>query len=181
MKKVANKLVVLSLLSAGVWGFAQQVENVDSPEVIAAKKKAAAEEKARLVKPYNPQDNASVVIEELISNAKKENKNIILQAGGNWCIWCLRFNDFVQNTPELKTLVDSNYLYYHLNFSPENKNEKVFKKYGNPGDKYGYPVFIVLDKNGDLVHTQDSSVLEEGKGYSLEKVKAFLSQWIPKS
>ena len=42
------------------------------------------------------------------------------------------------------------------------------------GDKYGYPVFIVLDKDGKQIHTQDSSVLEEGKGYSLDKVKKFL-------
>ncbi len=73
-------------------------------------------------------------------------KNIILQAGRNWCIWCLRFNNFVQTTPELKEIVDKSYLYYHLNYSPENKNEKVFSKYGNPGEKFGYPVFIVFLK-----------------------------------
>ena len=146
--------------------------------IYEAKKKAEAE-KAALPKPYNETENATAKIAELVKKAKKENKNIILQAGGNWCIWCLRFNNFVQTTPELKTLVDNNYVYYHLNFSPKNKNEKVFAKYGNPGEKYGYPVFIVLDKTGKMIHTQDSSVLEEGKGYSLEKVKTFFNEWKP--
>lgn len=153
----------------------------DSAAIAEAKKKAAAEEKAKLPKPYHPEANAEADIAALVKQAKAENKNIMIQAGGNWCIWCLRFNNFVQNTPELKEIVDKNYLYYHLNYSPENKNEKVFGKYGNSGEKYGYPVFIVLDKNGKQIHTQDSAVLEEGKGYSTEKVKAFFSKWIPKS
>nr|WP_244140849.1 thioredoxin family protein [Kaistella flava (ex Peng et al. 2021)] len=153
----------------------------DSTAVLEAKKKAAAEEKAKLPKPYNDKENAEAKIAELVKQAQKENKNIILQAGGNWCIWCLRFNEFVQTTPELKNVVDENYLYYHLNYSPENKNEKVFAKYDNPGAKFGYPVFVVLDKNGKMIHTQDSSVLEEGKGYSKEKVKAFFREWAPKS
>ena len=153
----------------------------DSAAIAEAKKKAAAEEKAKLPKPYNAAENAEARIAELVKQAKAENKNIILQAGGNWCIWCLRFNNFVQTTPELKDIVDENYLYYHLNYSPENKNEKVFAKYDNPGAKFGYPVFIVLDQNGKMIHTQDSAVLEEGKGYSKEKVKEFFLKWTTKS
>jgi thioredoxin-related protein len=144
-------------------------------------KKKAAEEKAKLPKPYDPKADAQKDIDKLVAQAKKENKNVMIQAGGNWCIWCLRFNQFVQTTPELKQLVDKNYLYYHLNFSPDNKNEKVFAQYGNPGDKFGYPVFIILDKNGKMIHVQQSDVLEQDKGYSLEKVKEFFSQWTPKS
>jgi thioredoxin-related protein len=153
----------------------------DSAAIAEAKKKAAAEEKAKLPKPYNAAENADARIAELVKKAKTENKNIILQAGGNWCIWCLRFNDFVQTTPELKEIVDANYFYYHLNYSPENKNEKVFAKYENPGAKFGYPVFIVLDQNGKMIHTQDSAVLEEGKGYSTQKVKEFFLKWTTKS
>lgn len=137
------------------------------------------DEKNKYEKPYHPKDNAEAKITALIEIAKKENKNIILQGGGNWCIWCLRFNNFVSTNPDLKKLIDDNYIYYHLNFSPENKNEKVFKKFGNPGDKYGYPVFIILDKNGKQIHTQDSSVLEKGDGYDEEKVAKFLKEWIP--
>ena len=138
-------------------------------------------EKDTLSYPYHPEANAQEDLDKLIAQANKEDKNIIIQAGGNWCIWCLRFNQFVQTTPELKNIVDENYLYYHLNYSPENKNEKVFAKYDNPGAKFGYPVFVVLDKNGKMIHTQDSAVLEEGKGYSIEKVKAFFNEWAPKS
>ncbi|MBF8455819.1 thioredoxin family protein [Kaistella sp. G5-32] len=157
------------------------IVKVDSTAILEAKKKAAAAEIAKLPKPYNDKENAEAKIAELVKQAKKENKNVMIQAGGNWCIWCLRFNNYVQTTPELKEVVDQNYVYYHLNYSPENKNVKVFAKYDNPGAKFGYPVFLVLDQNGKLIHTQDSSVLEDGKGYSLEKTKAFFKEWSPKS
>lgn len=151
----------------------------DSAAILAEKKKAAEAEKGRLPKPYNAKDDAEKKIAELVAAAQKDNKNIILQAGGNWCIWCLRFNNFINETSELKQLVDENFHYYHLNFSPENKNEKTFAKYGNPGDKYGYPVLLVLDKNGKLIHTQETGGLEEGKGYSTQKVKEFFEKWTP--
>lgn len=192
MKNKIFKIGVLSTLLIGSLAYSQKTEDIkiesksllvktDSVAIAEAKKKAAAEEKAKFPKPYDAKANAEADIAKLVVQAQKENKNIILQAGGNWCIWCLRFNNFVQETPELKEIVDKNYLYYHLNFSPENKNEKIFAKYGNPGEKYGYPVFIVLDKNGKQIHTQDSAVLEKGKGYSLEKVKEFFNTWVPKS
>lgn len=195
MKTSLFKIFALSVGVAGGFAFAQQKTDLkpqptktnkallvkDSLSAAEFRKKAAAQEKAQLSKPYHPEENAEEKIAALIKTAQQENKNIIIQAGGNWCIWCLRFNDFVQKTPDLKQIVDQHYLYYHLNFSPENKNEKVFTKYGNPGAKYGYPVFIVLDKNGKMIHTQDSSVLEEGKGYSREKVKDFFEKWKPES
>ncbi|MDP2454840.1 MULTISPECIES: thioredoxin family protein [unclassified Kaistella] len=196
MKNTPFRILALSALLITTLACSQKTENiktnevktantvsveVDSAAVLEAKKKVATEEKAKLPKPYNDKENAEAKIAELVKQAQAENKNIILQAGGNWCIWCLRFNQFVQTTPELKNIIDENYLYYHLNYSPENKNEKVFAKYDNPGAKFGYPVFIVLDKNGKMIHTQDSAVLEEGKGYSTEKVKAFFQEWAPKS
>jgi len=168
-------------MAFGSMAYAQTEKVKEDPKVMEQKKKAAAEEKAKLPKPYNPKADAQKDIEALIVQAKKENKNIMIQAGGNWCIWCLRFNQFVQTTPELKGIVDKNYMYYHLNFSPDNKNEKVFSQYGNPGDKFGYPVFIVLDKDGKMIHVQQSDVLEQDKGYSLEKTKEFFNQWAPKS
>lgn len=186
-----KKVLLIAFLGFSSMAFSQELKDksetkktdktlwvpADHAEMDAKKK--AAEEKTRLAKPYDPKADAEKDIRNLIAKAKKEKKNIMIQAGGNWCIWCLRFNNFVQTTPELKKIVDDNYLYYHLNYSPDNKNEKVFAKYDNPGDKFGYPVFIVLNKDGKQIHIQQSDVLEEGKGYSLQKVKDFLEKWKP--
>ena len=48
----------------------------------------------------------------------------------------------------------------------------------NP-DRFGFPVIVILDENGNVLHTQDSSFLEEGKGYNKEKVIRFFKNWTP--
>ncbi|WP_288445746.1 thioredoxin family protein [uncultured Chryseobacterium sp.] len=186
-----KKLTIFAFLGLSTLAFSQDVKNSTDKEkqkpalAVPAEqkdldaKKKAAEEKAKLPKPYDPKADAQADISRLVAQAKREGKNVMIQAGGNWCIWCLRFNNFVQTTPELKELADKNYVYYHLNYSPENKNEKVFAQYGNPGEKFGYPVFIILDKDGKMIKVQQSDVLEEGKGYSKDKVKEFFTTWAP--
>jgi len=59
-------------------------------------------------------------------------------------------------------------------YSPENKNERAFAKYGNPGEKYGYPAFLILDKRGNILSIRKTEDMEEGKGYNKTKVKKFL-------
>ncbi|SHI45040.1 thioredoxin family protein [Flavobacterium terrae] len=170
-----KKIYLACVLLVTAIGFSQ------TDEEKAEKKKQIEAEKASLQKPYNEMEAADVKINELLTQAKAENKNIMIQVGGNWCVWCLRLNDFIQKTDELKSLVDNNYIYYHLNWSPKNKNEKFFAKYGNPGEKQGYPIFMVLNKKGKLIHVQETGSLEEGKGYSQEKVKTFFEAWKAKS
>jgi hypothetical protein len=54
----------------------------------------------------------------------------------------------------------------------------MMKRLGNPG-RFGYPVFVVLDEKGKVIHTQDSSFLEEGQGYDKAKVIRFFKNWTP--
>ena len=127
---------------------------------------------------YNPYANVSKDISALLERAKKEKKHILIQVGGNWCIWCYRFNAFVQTDTLLKKMAIDNYLIYHLNYSKENKNLDYLKKLGFP-QRFGFPVLVVLDANGNRLHTQDSALLERGNGYDKDKVKSFLRNWAP--
>jgi len=133
-----------------------------------------------LSKPYNPEADAQKDIDGLLQLAKKEKKNIVIQAGGNWCVWCLRFNDYIHKTASVDKLLKSRFLYYHLNYSKENKNEAVFQKYAPEGSKLGYPFFIILDKNGKTLHVQESGSLEKDKSYDEEKVLKFFNAWVAK-
>lgn len=125
---------------------------------------------------YNPQANAQADIDAAVAKAKKANKHVFIQVGGNWCGWCILFHDLVKATPELKGYLDTNYETVLVNYSPENKNEAVLKKLGYPG-RFGFPVFVILDGNGKLLHIENSAYLEEGKGHSVKKVMAFLKNW----
>ena len=127
---------------------------------------------------YNPAEDAKDAIEKKVKEAKAQGKYVFIQIGGNWCIWCARFNDFVTTDKSIDSLVHANYVVYHLNYSKENKNEKLLARYKFP-QRFGYPVFLILDENGDLIHTQNSVYLEEGKGYNRSKVIEFFNQWSP--
>ncbi len=125
---------------------------------------------------YKPEENAEKAIAAAVKEAKKEGKHVFVQAGGNWCVWCARFNDFVTKDLSLDSMIQKNFVVYHLNYSKENYNKDILAKYGYP-QRFGFPVFLVLDGKGNLLHTQNSAYLEESKGYSREKVMEFFSHW----
>lgn len=129
---------------------------------------------------YKPEENAEQKIAEAVKQARTEGKHVFIQIGGNWCIWCARFNDFVTTDKSIDSLIKANYIVYHLNYSKENKNEKLLARYGFP-QRFGFPVFLILNGEGKLVHTQNSSYLEEGKGYNSGVVKGFFNDWSPKA
>ena len=129
---------------------------------------------------YKPDDDAKKEIAAAVKEAKESGKHVMLQIGGNWCIWCARFNDFVTNDKSLDSSLNANYVVYHLNYSKENKNLDILKKYSFP-QRFGFPVFLVLNEKGELLHTQTSWYLEAGKGYDKEKVAAFFSDWSKKA
>ena len=129
---------------------------------------------------YNPLANAAKDIEAAVAKAKAENKHVLIQAGGNWCTWCIRFNNYATMDKQIDSLLNANYVVYHLNWSPENKNEAVFEKYEFP-ERFGFPVFIILDGAGKRIHTQNSAYLEAVKTYDKNKILEFLQQWSPQA
>ena len=135
---------------------------------------------------YDESINPDTQITEAISKAASNGKYVVAQLGGNWCKWCIRFAKFINADPELKKLVDDNYEFIHVNYNPRNEEDNADKeamvaalrKLGNPV-RFGFPVLIVLDENGDILHTQDSALLESGEGYDKEKVTRFFESWTP--
>jgi thioredoxin-related protein len=114
------------------------------------------------------------------SKAKNEQKHIMVFVGGNWCGWCYRLNNFIKKDNVLLRLLQDNYILYHLNFSIENKNLPYLAKIGNP-QRFGFPVLVILDENGNLLHTQDSGLLQQGNLYSTEQISSVLNKWAPSS
>lgn len=138
-------------------------------------------------KVYDEEINVNQQIDKALAQAKSAGKFVVCQVGGNWCPWCLRFADFITKDADISKLIADNFVYIHVNYNPRaEKNDaekaketaKMMQRLGNPG-RFGYPVFVVLDAKGKVLHTQDSSFLEEGKGYDKEKVLRFFKNWTP--
>ncbi|PWS27649.1 thioredoxin family protein [Pedobacter yonginense] len=146
---------------------------------------AFSQAKKEVVHIYNPQANAKADINAAVSKAAQENKHVLVQVGGNWCSWCIAFHNLVDSTATLKKYINDNFETVLVNYSPENKNEAVLADLGNP-QRFGFPVFLVLDGKGKVLHIENSSYLEteevaaNGKkkvGHDVKKITSFLKGW----
>lgn len=165
---IMKRIFVLGLFSAlFMCANAQEVAVQKTPKPMS-----------ELAKPYDESLDGMQQIADAVAKAKAEGKMVMCQVGGNWCKWCLWFADFITTDEDVKAVVDANYEYIHVNFSPKNKNEKAFEFFGNP--KLGYPFFVVIDAEGKLEGVYESACLEEGQGYSKEKVIEFFMAHAPK-
>ena len=141
---------------------------------------AQHEEPSKDKKLYDPSADAKADLAQVIKKAAKEHKHVLLQIGGNWCSWCIAFDKKVKSKDALLSEMNKNFVVYHLNFSKENKNEKILADLGYP-QRFGFPVFVILDGKGNRLHTQNSAYLEEGDGHSFKKVLEFFEHWSPKA
>jgi thioredoxin-related protein len=125
---------------------------------------------------YDPTLDGMKQIRDAVSLAKKDGKNVLIQYGGNWCGWCIKFDAFCKGDTTISRLISSNYIPVKLNYDPVNKNEAANVYLGNPV-RFGFPVFIIIDGNGKVLNIQDSALLEAGSGYDQKKVIRFFSNW----
>lgn len=125
---------------------------------------------------YHPELDARKQMTDAVSQAKLNDKHVLLMVGGNWCKWCRMFEKFLHDDTQLDSALNANFIFEHINYSKENKNEEVLKQLEFP-QRFGFPVFVILDGNGKRIHTQNSSYLEEGEVYSKDKVIEFFNQW----
>ena len=139
-------------------------------------------------KVYNEDIDPIEQIDQALVKARSEGKFVICQVGGNWCPWCLRFADFIANDTTISKVIDENFVYIHVNYNPRKSQGeeklaqgKVLMKRLNNAGRFGFPVFVVLNADGKIIHIQDSSFLEEGQGYDKEKVLRFFKNWTPKA
>mgnify|MGYP001590362039 CR=1 FL=1 len=128
------------------------------------------------LKKFDPTRNPFDDLKSAVGLAMEVNKRIILDVGGEWCIWCHRIDAIMHNTEEIKSLLEENFIILKINFSKENKNEKFLSQY--PPIE-GYPHFYVLDTDGKLLHSQNTGEFEKEKDYDKEKFITFINKWKP--
>lgn len=129
---------------------------------------------------YDPSENAPAAIVKKTKEAKESGKHLLVQVGNNGCVWCRRFHQLTVEDRGIDSVLSANFIIYRLNTSPENPNEKLLSRFGFP-QRFGYPVFLVLNGKGELIHTQNSVYLEKGTAYDRERVLEFLGHWSPQA
>jgi len=146
---------------------------------------AFSQDKKEAVHIYNPDANAMADLKAATLKASKENKHVLVQVGGNWCGWCIAFHNLVDTTASLKQVINTNYEYVLVNWDKDHHNDEVMKYLGFP-NRFGYPVFVVLDGKGKVLHIENSAYLETDEigangrkkvGHDVKKITSFLKGW----
>ena len=76
---------------------------------------------------FDPARDPAKDLKGAIKEAKKSNKRILLDVGGEWCIWCHRVDSFFVANKDVNDFLHDNYIIVKINYSKENKNEKFNK------------------------------------------------------
>jgi thioredoxin-related protein len=128
---------------------------------------------------YDAGADMKAQIAAAVKTAGVENRNIILMFGGNWCPWCHRLHELFRADARIKKILDERYILLLVD---------VGEKPGQPLNRdlvdlyrikdFGYPALAVLDKQGHLICTQSTGVLEKDKGHDPVKVLAFLKMQV---
>ena len=125
---------------------------------------------------YDPEADASEELRSAVQQAAASGKHVLLQVGGNWCRWCVKLDSLMKRDARIDSILSADFVLLRLNYSKENRNLEVLGRLGNP-QRFGFPVLLVLDGKGGVLHVQDSALLESGDGHDPEKVLRFLSSW----
>lgn len=124
--------------------------------------------------PFDPTRDSAKDLEAAKVEAKKTHRRILLDVGGNWCSWCRLMDKWFKERPAIREARDKAFVVVPVNFSPENENKAFLGQYPKVD---GYPHFFVLDADGNLLRDQSTGDLEEARGYSEAKMRAFIAAW----
>jgi len=129
---------------------------------------------------YDEKADVNQQLDQAISTAKTQNKYVFAMVGGNWCRWCKMFNEKITTNDSISVPLNRDFVTVHLNWPAKQGNPKIVKRLGKV-QRFGFPVFVILNQKGEVLHVQNSAYLEQGEGYSTKAIIDFLSAWSKKS
>ena len=112
-------------------------------------------------------------LDEAIEKLQGRDRLILVQVGGDWCKWCMRLNQTISEDPELLKALDEQFEWVHIYYGKENKNAEAMKRLDNPTD-LGFPVFVLLDNQGNVLRKISTEGFEAGDGYDKAKLLHFI-------
>jgi thiol:disulfide interchange protein len=125
---------------------------------------------------FDPSRDAARDVADAVALAKASGRRVLVDVGGEWCVWCHLLDHFFATDGEALRLRKRYYVVVKVNWSPDNHNDAVLSRWPPVA---GYPHLFVLDADGRLVHSQPTDVLEKGRGYDRDRIIAFLRRYAP--
>jgi thiol:disulfide interchange protein len=131
---------------------------------------------------YDPQADGFSLIAAALTQARIDNKRVLLDFGANWCPWCHLLHQVFTADDAVRQKLAADYVVVMIDVNKRKgpaRNAAVNEKYGNP-IKAGLPVLVVLDTGGRPLVIQETGAFEKSGQAEADdpaKVLAFLEKW----
>jgi len=135
---------------------------------------AFAEQLPEYSRIYDPQRDALQDGRDAIKLASATNRRILIELGGDWCVWCHKLDRFLNTHPDIKNQLHQTFVLLKVNVSDENDNSNFLKVFP---ETRGYPHMYVTESNGKLLLSKDTAQFLVNGKYSVKRFKAFFKRW----
>ncbi|MCW8834635.1 MAG: thioredoxin family protein, partial [Colwellia sp.] len=90
--------------------------------------------------------------------AKKTNRNVLIEIGGNWCTWCHKMDAFLVKHPQIYQALHDKYVLLKINVSDSNENTAFMKSLP---PVLGYPHMYISTAAGKMLLSKDTAELQD--------------------
>ena len=128
--------------------------------------------------PYNERAHAEKAVAEARAKAKKANKLLLIDLGGNWCPDC-RILGGMFDQPDLKRFMDKHYEIVTVDVGRFNKNLSIPAHYGLNDRLKGAPTLLIVDpKTYKLLNPGHVTALADARSMTPQAIADWLAQWV---
>lgn len=124
-------------------------------------------------KPYDEQANAKAVIEQAASEAKQQNKPMVIVFGANWCPDCQALSKAIDHGPDAAKIAQA-FKLIKVNVGNFDQNIAIANAYGNP-IAGGIPGAAILTPDQHLIYVTQPGELSTALRASESGVYTLLS------
>lgn len=123
---------------------------------------------------YSPARDPFVDGRAAISLARQTQRRVLIELGGDWCRWCIVLDRFLAANAQVRQQLHRHFVVLKVNVSDANDNAAFLA--GLPPNQ-GYPHIFVADRDGSIIHSQDTARFLVNGQYSPQRVLAFIQRW----
>ncbi|MEO7054212.1 MAG: thioredoxin family protein [Rhizomicrobium sp.] len=126
---------------------------------------------------YDEDANADKVVDEALAHAKKNNKLLLIDLGGNWCPDCIILHNLME-VPEMKKFVDTHYEVALVDVGRFDKNAQIGARYGYNTRLKGVPTVLVVDpKTNKVINGERVFALSTARSQTPQALADYLANW----
>lgn len=123
---------------------------------------------------YDPARNPFDDGRAALDLASKTNRRVMIEVGGNWCVFCEIFDRYLRENEDVAKAFFSTFVLLRVNVSDENNNREFLSNFTRVD---GYPYIFITENNGKVVYANDMREMTIKGRPDREKMLNFLKRW----